>query len=878
MSRPAPEAVEAVKTPLPTCRDARLDSSPLYDTGLPPLRPLQNPLPASNVPVVVPQPPVRSQKRIFLPPLPASRKRTRVDGAPPLHALFASTHPVTPARPQTPKHRNNPKPPEPACPHTLSHTHPHAHPHAHPHTHPHTYIHSHNQTRDHILSNDLSHDRALPTLQPCPHAPINPFSNALPTQFQPPHAHVASIPQPQFHHHQSYPSHTALQNIHTDVTTVAPPHTLVPHYQLDPCSPIDFNNVPTKLPTLATYEAVPNPVNHIDHTSQHPQLPEPRKQNPRPIEHPYTNRHAEQAWVSDSSSTHDGTTHSFAQASSATIVVDPPLSSHRLHPEKTRPPTKRERDLSQPRTPPAPWTKPIKSAKHSRALRTKTANRVPVGLHTRCEDDREGHLVYKLGEGLHPNADFPNGRYKILSDLGEGTFGKVVECWDRCEARRVAIKVVRSINKYRQAARLEIEVLLHLNLNDPEGLFHCVKLHSWFEYHSHVCMVFEKLGPSLYDELRRNRFRPFPLDQVRDYAFQLLESVNFVHNLTLIHTDLKPENILLAEPLSNKHTHATSNAIKMIDFGSATFETHHHSPLISTRHYRAPEVILGLGWTYPCDLWSIGCILVELYTGQALFQTHENLEHLAMMSCVLGPIPESMMRRAEGSGLKYFRVEGGQRALNWPGGASSKASIRSVRRVRRLDNIISAADGHNEFFDLVRRLLAFEPGTRCTSEEALRHPFFQDVRMGSTSIDTPIARAHARAHDLVHEHSHAHGLLHRKAIKDSGTVASSTGNTGAEISENNLKERRSKSTTKRRSTEQRRGLQYGEGENDDDKGCDVDDDDEIVENVNDDDGTDIGDLSATGRRRGDSGGGHSRAPVQAMPPSIGGDHVVGRVW
>ncbi len=55
---------------------------------------------------------------------------------------------------------------------------------------------------------------------------------------------------------------------------------------------------------------------------------------------------------------------------------------------------------------------------------------------------------------------------------------------------------------------------------------------------------------------------------------------------------------------------------------------------MSTRHYRAPEVILGLGWSFACDMWSVGCILVELLAGDALFQTHENLEHLAMMEKV----------------------------------------------------------------------------------------------------------------------------------------------------------------------------------------------------------------------------------------------------
>ena len=101
--------------------------------------------------------------------------------------------------------------------------------------------------------------------------------------------------------------------------------------------------------------------------------------------------------------------------------------------------------------------------------------------------------------------------------------------------------------------------------------------------------------------------------------------------------------------------------VRLIDFGSATFDWEHHSKVVSTRHYRAPEVILGnlftigikgnnstknpfflteLGWSQPCDVWSIGCIMFELYLGFTLFQTHDNREHLAMMEKILGPIPE----------------------------------------------------------------------------------------------------------------------------------------------------------------------------------------------------------------------------------------------
>lgn len=129
-----------------------------------------------------------------------------------------------------------------------------------------------------------------------------------------------------------------------------------------------------------------------------------------------------------------------------------------------------------------------------------------------------------------------------------------------------------------------------------------------------------------------------------------------LHDLNLIHTDLKPENILLVNntyqtftynrTIPSSSTTISRNArqrrvlldseIRLIDFGSATFDDEYHSSVVSTRHYRAPEIILNLGWSFPCDIWSIGCILVEFFTGDALFQTHDNLEHLAMMENVCG--------------------------------------------------------------------------------------------------------------------------------------------------------------------------------------------------------------------------------------------------
>ncbi|KAG8078429.1 hypothetical protein GUJ93_ZPchr0007g3046 [Zizania palustris] len=335
-------------------------------------------------------------------------------------------------------------------------------------------------------------------------------------------------------------------------------------------------------------------------------------------------------------------------------------------------------------------------------------------------DDKDGHYVFAVGENLTP-------RYRILSKMGEGTFGQVLECWDLENQETVAIKIVRSLQKYREAAMIEIDVLQRLGKHDFTGS-RCVQIRNWFDYRNHICIVFERLGPSLYDFLRKNNCRAFPIDLVREFARQILESVAFMHDLRLIHTDLKPENILLVSSESIRvpdykvtirppkdgsffNNLPKSSAIKLIDFGSTTFEHQDHNYVVSTRHYRAPEVILGLGWNYPCDMWSVGCVLVELCSGEALFQTHENLEHLAMMERVLGPLPKHMIVRADRRAERYFRR--GLR-LDWPEGAASRESMKAVWKLPRLQNLVMQHVDHSagDLIDLLQGLLRYDPDAR----------------------------------------------------------------------------------------------------------------------------------------------------------------------
>jgi serine/threonine protein kinase len=120
--------------------------------------------------------------------------------------------------------------------------------------------------------------------------------------------------------------------------------------------------------------------------------------------------------------------------------------------------------------------------------------------------------------------------------------------------------------------------------------------------------------------MKRHNYQPYPLYCVQDFATQLLDAVDFLHGMGLIHTDLKPENILLLTHSETTYqpsytrkgslSHSTqivptSTRIKVIDFGGATYDDEKKSSVVNTRQYRAPEVILGVGWSFPSDLWSL---------------------------------------------------------------------------------------------------------------------------------------------------------------------------------------------------------------------------------------------------------------------------------
>ena len=337
-------------------------------------------------------------------------------------------------------------------------------------------------------------------------------------------------------------------------------------------------------------------------------------------------------------------------------------------------------------------------------------------------DDDDGHLVFKIGETIQ-------GRYCIEGCLGEGTFGKVLKVKDSLNEKKVALKIIKNVKKYREAAKLEINVLTKINQYDPEGEHLCVNMLDYFDYHGHMCLSFPMLGKSVFDFMKENCYKAYSIQHVRRISHDLCRAVNFLHHNNITHTDLKPENILFTDSsfiIRDNQRHVKDASCKLIDFGSATFDHEHHSRVISTRHYRSPEVILELGWAQPTDVWSIGCIIFELSTGLTMFQTHDNREHLAMMQRILGhSLPVKMATRSR---TKYFSEDG---VLHWDETSAKGRYVRKHCRPlsRYIDKLEAAGDEDwLNMFDLIQKMLTFDTDLRINLDESLLHPFFSNVK------------------------------------------------------------------------------------------------------------------------------------------------------
>lgn len=327
----------------------------------------------------------------------------------------------------------------------------------------------------------------------------------------------------------------------------------------------------------------------------------------------------------------------------------------------------------------------------------------------------EGHFYIVLGEDI----DVSTQRFKILSLLGEGTFGKVVEAWDRKRKEYCAVKIVRNVPKYTRDAKIEIQFMEKVRSADLADRFPLMKISRYFENDKgHMCIVMPKYGPCLLDWLQKHG--PFQHRYLAELIFHAGVGLDYFHSeLRLMHTDLKPENMLLEngtpvlDPTTGKNCPTLPCRLRICDLGGCCDERHSKSAIVSTRHYRSPEVILGLGWMFSTDMWSMGCIIYELATGRLLYDTHENLEHLHLMEKTLTRLPADWSSRCSDEGRAMFNSMGQLRPCTE---AKSLARIARARPVRDViqDDLLR---------DLIYGLLSYDRTKRTTARQMTSHPY-----------------------------------------------------------------------------------------------------------------------------------------------------------
>ncbi|CAJ0949372.1 unnamed protein product, partial [Mesorhabditis belari] len=344
-------------------------------------------------------------------------------------------------------------------------------------------------------------------------------------------------------------------------------------------------------------------------------------------------------------------------------------------------------------------------------------------------DDTNFDYIVKEGE-------FFNNRYLIMGPIGKGSFGQVTKAYDKVEKEYVAIKIIKNKKTFFDQAQIEIRLLEMMNRHDSEGKYNIVNLKSHFVHRNHLCLVFELLSYNLYDLLRNTNFRGVSLNLTRKFGQQLAKTLLFLSSpdLSIIHCDLKPENVLLCNP--------KRSAIKIIDFGSSCQTGHRIYQYIQSRFYRSPEILLGIAYDTKIDMWSLGCILVEMHTGEPLFAGSSELDQMMKIVEVLGMPPKEMLDIGPKTKKYFDKTEDGVYYCKRTRGSYTKPYEPPGHR--KLQDILGVASGgphgrragepghsvedYCKFKDLIKRMLTYDPKVRISPYFAVRHPFLKKTK------------------------------------------------------------------------------------------------------------------------------------------------------
>ncbi|KAJ2900857.1 MAPK protein hog1 [Coemansia aciculifera] len=282
-------------------------------------------------------------------------------------------------------------------------------------------------------------------------------------------------------------------------------------------------------------------------------------------------------------------------------------------------------------------------------------------------------------------------RYTDLQPVGMGAFGLVCSARDQLKTRSVAIKkIMRPFSASVLAKRTYRELKLlkdlrHENIISMSDVFVSPREDIYF--------VTELLGTDLY---RLRQSRPLEKQFIQYFLYQILRGLKFVHSAGVIHRDLKPSNIVINENCD----------LRICDFGLARIQDPQMTGYVSTRYYRAPEIMLTWQkYDVAVDIWSAGCILAEMFEGTPLFPGKDHVHQFSIITELLGTPPDDVIQTI-----------GSENTLRF---------VQSLPRREPVSFKTRFPDIEPLAVDLLEKMLVFDPRKRITATEALAHPYLE---------------------------------------------------------------------------------------------------------------------------------------------------------
>lgn len=285
--------------------------------------------------------------------------------------------------------------------------------------------------------------------------------------------------------------------------------------------------------------------------------------------------------------------------------------------------------------------------------------------------------------------------YVKKDKLGEGTYGVVYKAVDKRTNETVALKKILLEGEEEGIPATSLrEISILKDLKHPN----IVELKEVINSRGKLVMVLEYLDMDLKRYLETNH-NPLSPMLIKSYTYQILAGLCHCHCQRIIHRDMKPQNLLLNR----------SGLIKLADFGLArafTIPLREYTHEVVTLWYRAPEILLGSNYySVGIDIWSVGCIVAEMFTRTPLFQGDSELDQIYSIFEILGTPTNEIW--PEFTDLPEYK----DTFRKWP--------------KKNLADVVKGADPRA--IDLIEKMLTYDPARRITAKEALSHPYFDDL-------------------------------------------------------------------------------------------------------------------------------------------------------